>query len=56
MYPLSGVCYECDLVPTVLSLCISQFKILNFWEILGTSEDKEGGEAESGDGNTAAVG
>lgn len=44
---LMRVYYECDSVPTVFSLCISHFKILNFWETLGTSKDQGGRKAES---------
>lgn len=44
---LSNNCYECDLVPKMLNLCLFQFKVLNFWESLETSEDPEGGGTES---------
>lgn len=51
---LSNNCYECDLVPKVLNLCLFQFKGLNFWESLETSEDPEGGGTESCERKTVA--
>lgn len=53
---LSNNCYECDLVPKMLNLCLSQFKVLNFWESLETSEDPEGGGTESCERKTDAGG
>lgn len=53
---LSNNCYECDLVPKTLNLCLSQFTVLNFWECLETSEDPKGGGTESCERKTDAGG